>query len=315
MTAFQNPDVQIVNINVAEFDAFKMGAIPVVADAKIALQRLSTLIEAPVVSDKYVLEIAKLRSQWDAEVERLFHLGNKGRPAQSEVIGALWEASGPNGVIVSAAGSHPGDLHKLWRTRSPNGYHMEYGYSCMGYEIPGALGARMADPSREVYAVVGDATYLMLPSEIVTAVQEEIKIIIILIDNCGFASIGSLSDSLGSGGFGTARNRRSQSSGQLDAGPIAVNFVESARSLGAHVLHATTLSEFRSALADAKATDSTSVVVVDTDPAPKVPGYESWWDVAVAEVSNMDDVRQARIRYEEKRKSERFYLSRHDLKH
>ena len=152
------------------------------------------------------------------------------------MIGAMWEASGPRDVLLSAAGSHPGDLHKLWRTRTPNGYHMEYGYSCMGYEIPGAMGAKMADPSREVFVFLGDGTYLMMPSEIVTSVQEGVKIIIVLVDNHGFASIGSLSRSLGQQGFGTRYRARNAKTGQLDGDLVKVDFAANARSLGAHAL-------------------------------------------------------------------------------
>ena len=198
MTAFQNPQVRFVNINTAEFDAYKVGAIPVVADARVALQQLTAALSAYRVSAEYAAETAALKVAWEAEVDRLFHLDNPGRPAQSEVIGAIWEASGPRDVLLSAAGSHPGDLHKLWRTRTPNGYHMEYGYSCMGYEIPGAIGAKIADPTREVYVFLGDGTYQMMPNEITTSVQEGVKIIIVLVDNHGFASIGALSRSLGS---------------------------------------------------------------------------------------------------------------------
>jgi 3D-(3,5/4)-trihydroxycyclohexane-1,2-dione acylhydrolase (decyclizing) len=305
MTAFQNPDVRFVNINTAEFDAYKVGAIPVVADARVAIQQLVAGLCDKQVSEEYATEIAQLKAQWKSEVDRLLHLKNPGNPAQSEVIGALWDAAGPHGVIVSAAGSHPGDLHKLWRTRTPGGYHMEYGYSCMGYEIPGAIGAKMADPSREVYAFIGDGTYLMMPTEIVTSVQEGVKIIIVLVDNHGYASIGSLSRSLGMEGFGTGTQNRSAGSGQLDDNPVAVDFVANARSLGAHALKATTLDEFRSALEKAKMLDRTTVIVVETDTAAKVPNYESWWDVAVPEVSEMYSVREARIRYEEARKRER----------
>src|SRR5205814_1551607 len=162
MTAFQNPGVRFVNINTAEFDAFKVAAIPLVADARVALERLAAALAGYRVEDSYAAQIRDLKQEWEAEVDRLFHLGLQPRPAQSEVIGAMWEASGPRDILVSAAGSHPGDLHKLWRTRAPNGYHMEYGYSCMGYEIPGAIGAKLADPTREVYAFVGDGTYLMM---------------------------------------------------------------------------------------------------------------------------------------------------------
>jgi len=308
MTAFQNQAVRFVNINTAEFDAYKVGAIPVVADARVALEQLGAALAGHCVSAKYAAEIAELRAEWDAEVDRLFHLKNPGKPAQSEVIGAMWEAAGERDVLLSAAGSHPGDLHKLWRTRTPNGYHMEYGYSCMGYEIPGALGAKLADPSREVYVFLGDGTYLMMPSEIVTSVQEGIKIIIVLVDNHGFASIGSLSRSLGQGGFGTRYRARNEASKQLDGELLTVDYAANARSLGAHALKAGTLDELRQALKEAKTLDRTTVIVVETDVSEGVPGYESWWDVAVAEVSELESVREARARYEEARKRERHHL-------
>ncbi len=313
MTAFQNPDVRFVNINTAEFDAYKVGAIPVVADARVALEQLTAALADFRVSAGYATEIASLRKEWDAEVERLFHLNKQdpnysGKPAQSEVIGAMWEASGPRDMLVSAAGSHPGDLHKLWRTRSPNGYHMEYGYSCMGYEIPGAMGAKMADPSREVYVFLGDGTYLMMPAEIVTSVQEGVKIIIVLVDNHGFASIGALSRSLGQEGFGTRYRERNAKTGQLDGQPIAVDFAANARSLGAHTIKAANLAELKVALEEAKRQERTTVIVVETDASIGVPGYDSWWDVSVAEVSEKASVREARLKYEEARKRERHYL-------
>jgi 3D-(3,5/4)-trihydroxycyclohexane-1,2-dione acylhydrolase (decyclizing) len=308
MTAFQNPNVRFVNINTAEFDAYKAGAIPIVADARVTLEQLTADLPNKRIGSDYADETASLKQQWEAEVDRLFHIDNPGKPAQSEVIGAIWEASGPRDVILSAAGSHPGDLHKLWRTRAPNGYHMEYGYSCMGYEIPGALGAKMSDPTREVYAFVGDATYLMMPTEIVTSVQEGIKIIVVLVDNHGFASIGSLSRSLGLEGFGTTTHTRSKTSGQLDGDDLQVDFAANARSLGAHALKANTLAEFKAALLQAKTLDRTTVIVVETDPSVKVPGYESWWDVAVPEVSNMASLQQARAHYDEARKRERHHL-------
>jgi len=325
MTAFQNPNVKFVNINTAEFDAYKVGAIPVVADARVALEQLGTAAGAFKVSAAYAAEIAELKAKWDAEVDRLFDLGRESslsqvskarpgapvgdrKPAQSEVIGAMWEAAGERDVLLSAAGSHPGDLHKLWRTRAPNGYHMEYGYSCMGYEIPGAMGAKMADPSREVFVFLGDGTYLMAPSESATSVQEGVKIIIVLVDNGGFASIGSLSRSLGQGGFGTRYRLRDAKSGQLDGAALQVDFAANARSLGAHAIKAGTLGELKKALEDAKAMDRTTVIVVETDASIGVPGYDSWWDVAVAEVSEMESVREARARYEEARKRERHHL-------
>jgi 3D-(3,5/4)-trihydroxycyclohexane-1,2-dione acylhydrolase (decyclizing) len=308
MTAFQNPKVRFVNINTAEFDAYKVAAIPVVADARVALEQLAEALAAYAVDEAYAAQIATLKVSWEAEVDRLFHLNNPGKPAQSEVIGAIWEACGPRDMILSAAGSHPGDLHKLWRTRTPNSYHMEYGYSCMGYEIPGAMGAKMADPSREVYAFVGDGTYQMLPSEIATSVQEGVKITVVLVDNRGFASIGALSRSLGSQGFGTGYRARSQASGLLDGEPLVLDFEANARSMGAHTIKAVTLAEFKLALQTAKTVDRTTVIVVETDPTVGVPGYESWWDVAVAEVSAMESVRAARANYEDARKRERFFF-------
>lgn len=308
MTAFQNPLVRFVNINTAEFDAYKAGAIPVVADARVALEHLTAALGEHHVAKAYADKITKLRHEWDTEVDRLFHLKNAGKPAQSEVIGALWEASDSRDVLVSAAGSHPGDLHKLWRTRTPNGYHMEYGYSCMGYEIPGALGAKVADPTREVFVFLGDGTYLMMPTEIVTSVQEGIKIIVVLVDNHGFGSIGSLSRSLGQGGFGTKYRARNAASGQLDGEPLKVDFVANALSLGAYAVKAKSIAKLKQALDDAKRADRTSVIVIETDPAVGVPGYESWWDVAVAEVSDLETVREARARYEQARKRERHHL-------
>jgi 3D-(3,5/4)-trihydroxycyclohexane-1,2-dione acylhydrolase (decyclizing) len=309
MTAFQNPEVRFVNINTAEFDAYKVSAIPVVADARVTLEALTAGLRDYKVSAKYAAQVTKLRKAWEAEVDRLFHLNTQPKPAQSEVIGAMWEASGPRDVLLSAAGSHPGDLHKLWRTRTPNGYHLEYGYSCMGYEIPGALGAKLADPSREVYVFLGDGTYLMSPSEIVTALQEHIKLIVVLVDNKGFASIGGLSRSLGMGGFGTSYRERSGASGQLDGELMKVDYVASVRSLGAHAIKAGSIKELKIALEEAKKSDRLTVIVVETQIGVGVPGYDSWWDVAVAEVSQSKDVRKARAQYVEARKLERHYLA------
>jgi 3D-(3,5/4)-trihydroxycyclohexane-1,2-dione acylhydrolase (decyclizing) len=308
MTAFQNPQIRFVNINAAEFDAYKMGATPVVADARAALEKLSVAVGEYRVAVEYAAEIAGLKAKWEAEVDRLFHLNNAGKPAQSEVIGALWEAAGEHDVLVSAAGSHPGDLHKLWRTRAPNGYHMEYGYSCMGYEIPGAMGAKLAAPEREVFVFLGDGTYQMMSGEIATAVQEGIKIVIVLVDNHGFASIGGLSRSLGQGGFGTEYRARNAASGRLDGDALHIDYVANARSLGAHAVQVETIAQLKEALEAAKSAERTSVIMIETDPTVSVPSYESWWDVAVAEVSEIDSVRQARALYEEARKRERHFL-------
>ena len=245
-----------------------------------------------------------------AEVDRLFHLNNPGRPAQSEVIGAMWEASGPRDVLLSAAGSHPGDLHKLWRTRTPNGYHMEYGYSCMGYEIPGAMGAKMADPSREVYVFLGDGTYLMMPGEIVTSVQEGVKIIIVLVDNHGFAQHRRAEPVAG-----TARIRHQLSQPLADFGAVGWRrrsrwITPPMRAASARTpSKATTLAELKAALEQGQsARPHHRHRGRDRHRRMGVPGYESWWDVAVAEVSEMDSVRKARASYEEARKRERHHL-------
>jgi 3D-(3,5/4)-trihydroxycyclohexane-1,2-dione acylhydrolase (decyclizing) len=307
-TAFQNPEVRFININVAEFDSFKHSAIPLTSDARLTLEELTETLKEYKVDDEYQARIAMLKENWEAEVDRLFHLNNQPLPAQSEVIGALWESAQPRDVLVSAAGSHPGDLHKLWRTHQPNTYHLEYGYSCMGYEIPGAMGVKMADPSREVYAFVGDGTYLMMPSDILTSVQEGIKIIMVVVDNHGFASIGGLSQSLGSGGFGTRFRMRDQKSGQLDAEYLPVDFAANARSLGADAMGVCTIDEFKQALRDARKATKTTVIVVQTEREVRVPGYDSWWDVAVAETSTMDSVKKARAEYEEALKKEKYFL-------
>src|ERR1051325_4035398 len=307
-TAFQNPDVRFININVADFDSFKHFAIPLTSDARLTLEELTEALKGYKVDSAYQSQISNLKGQWEQEVDRLFKLNNQPLPAQSEVIGAIWESAEPQDVLVSAAGSHPGDLHKLWRTHQPNTYHLEYGYSCMGYEIPGAMGVKLADPSREVYAFVGDGTYLMMPSEIVTTIQEGIKIIIVVVNNHGFASIGGLSGSLGSAGFGTRFRMRDSKSGQLDGEYLPVDFAANARSLGAEALNPCTMDEFRQALQDARQATKTTVIVIETDREVRVPGYDSWWDVAVAETSTMDDVKKARKEYEKALKQERFFL-------
>jgi 3D-(3,5/4)-trihydroxycyclohexane-1,2-dione acylhydrolase (decyclizing) len=307
-TAFQNPAVRFINVNVAEFDAFKQAAIPLTADARITLDELAQALQGYRVGHEYQSLIAAFKQEWELEVDRLYHLGNQPLPAQSEIIGAIWESAQPQDVLVSAAGSHPGDLHKLWRAHQPNTYHLEYGYSCMGYEIPAALGVRLADPRREVFVFVGDGTYLMMPSEIVTSIQEGIKLIVVVVDNHGFASIGGLSQSVGSSGFGTRFRMRNHQTGQLDGDYLPVDFAANARSLGADAVSVSTIADFKIALQQARQVDRTMVIAIQADREVRVPGYDSWWDVAVAEVSTMESVRQARAQYEEMQKNEKYYL-------
>ncbi len=307
-TAFQHPNVRFVNVNVAAFDAGKHAGLPLVADARLALEELAASLGDYRVADDYATGVAELRQRWTREVDRLFHLEHGPLPAQSEVLGAVSDAAGPRDVVVCAAGSMPGDLHKLWRARDPKSYHVEYGYSCMGYEIPGGLGVKMADPSREVFVMIGDASYLMMPSEITTAVQEGYKLIIVLVDNHGFGSIGALSESVGSGGFGTRFRLREASTGDLTGRPLPVDFVMNARSLGARAVRASTIEELGAALAEARSAAGTTLVVIETDPGERVPSYESWWDVPVAETSTMLTVQTARAGYERAIGRERQYL-------
>jgi 3D-(3,5/4)-trihydroxycyclohexane-1,2-dione acylhydrolase (decyclizing) len=303
-TAFRNPDVRYINVNVADFDAAKLAGVALVADARVTLERLAAALESYRVESEYRGLAAQLNREWDEEVTRLYKLGHKPLPAQSEVIGAVNDATRPSDVVVCAAGSMPGDLHKLWRTRDPKGYHVEYGYSCMGYEIAGGLGVKLAAPEREVYVMVGDGSYLMLSSEIVTSIQEGLKLTIVLVDNHGFNSIGSLSRSLGTDGFGTQyRYRRNGSLGlDSDTSPapvLPIDLAANAESLGAKVIRCGTVGELRSGLEAAKGEDSTVVLAIEVDRYEGVPGYESWWDVPVAEVSEAEAVKAARAAYEE----------------
>src|SRR4051794_13377327 len=290
-TAFRTPDVRFVNVNVADFDAQKHAGLALVGDARATLERLRDALRGHSVDLGYREQAARLNREWDEEVARLYGLEHD-PPAQSAVIGAVNDASRPQDVVVCAAGAMPGDLHKLWRTRDPKGYHVEYGFSCMGYEIAGGLGVKLAAPEREVYVLVGDGSYLMLPGELVTAVEQDVKLTIVLVDNRGYASIGSLSRSLGTDGFGTALT------GDVD---LAAN----AESLGATVVRAETLGDLRDALEQAT---GVTVIVVPTDRSRGVPSYESWWDVPVAEVSDAASVRAAREEYEHARLAERRFL-------
>jgi len=272
----------------------------------VTLEELGRALEGFRVEEPWGVAVAALRREWDEEVARITR-PRDGRPGQGEVIGVLNDVLGGTDVLINAAGSAPGDLHKLWKAKAPGTYHVEYGYSCMGYEIPAGLGIRLADPSRGVCALVGDATWLMMPSEIATAVQERLAFTVVLVDNHGFASIGALSGSLGSGGFGTQMRLRGDD-GQLSGEPLPIDYVANARSLGAHAVRAEDAAALRRELVAARErTDRPTVIVVETDTSRKVPGYESWWDVPVAEVSTMEAVRQARREWEANRARERSF--------
>jgi len=306
-TAFAAEQVRFITINVAELDACKHAALPLVGDARAGLEELGTALGSWSVTPKYAAEIAALKASWEREVDDIYAPANRPVISQGEVIGILNEFSAPDAVVVCAAGSLPGDLHKLWRTRKPGGYHLEYGYSTMGYEIAGGLGIRMARPDRDVYVMVGDGSYLMMAQELVTAVQERVKLTVLVLDNQGFASIGGLSRSVGCGGFGTRYQRRSDS-GELDGAPVRVDYVANAASMGAHAVLAETREGIEAALRDSWSHDGVSVIAVPVDRDISVGGRESWWDVPVAETSPLPEVRRAREEYEQARRRERHYL-------
>src|SRR6202521_2043285 len=302
-TAFQDAGLRFININVAEADSHKLGGLALTGDARATLEALVERLQGWAVADEYRQRCTKLHAEWDEEVSRLYHLGHAGLPAQSEVLGAVNDLSGPRDVVVCAAGSMPGDLHKLWRTRDAKGYHVEYGYSTMGYEIAGGLGVKLADPAREVYVLVGDGSYLMMAQELVTSIQERAKLTVVLVDNEGFASIGGLSRSKGMGGFGTRYRYRAGGSLGDDAAhddgePLPVDLARTAEGMGAHVIRARNIEELRDALITAKPVDRTVVICVPVDRYEGVPNYESWWEVPVAEVAESGDVRKAREEHE-----------------
>jgi 3D-(3,5/4)-trihydroxycyclohexane-1,2-dione acylhydrolase (decyclizing) len=305
-TAFQNPDVRFLNINVAEFDAYKHAGLPMVADARAALEQLAPALVEYQTEEAYRSSIHAWKERWEHETDRLYSLRHGPPISQGEVIGAVNHASRAEDIVVCAAGSLPGDLHKLWRTRQPNGYHLEYGYSCMGYEIAGGLGVKMADPSREVYVMVGDGSFLMMASEITTSVQEGYKLNIVVLDNHGFSSIGGLSQAIGSYGFGTDYRNRTES-GHLDGDRVPIDFAALCQGYGARTIRARTREDLEIALEAMRHEKTTAAVVIEVDKEARVPGYESWWDVPMSEVSGLASIRAARAGYEEAVKKERHY--------
>jgi 3D-(3,5/4)-trihydroxycyclohexane-1,2-dione acylhydrolase (decyclizing) len=306
-TAFQHPEVRFVNLNVAELDAFKHAGLALVGDARVTLEALGEALRGWAVAPAWREAAARHNRDWDREVERIYRLSHRPLPSQGEIVGATNRSAEPRDVVVCAAGSLPGDLHKLWRTRDPKGYHVEYGYSCMGYEVAGGLGVKMAAPDREVYVMVGDGSWLMMSSDLITAVQEGIKLIVVLIDNHGFASIGGLSAALGSAGFGTEYRYR-DADGRLAGAHLPVDLAANAASLGACVLRASGVEELEGALAEARRMDRTVVVHVEADREARVGSYECWWDVPVAEVAEDEAVVAARRAYEGQRAAERWLL-------
>ncbi|WP_127791903.1 3D-(3,5/4)-trihydroxycyclohexane-1,2-dione acylhydrolase (decyclizing) [Agromyces sp. LHK192] len=310
-TAFRNPDVEFVNINVASFDAYKHGTQhPIIADAREALAALGTALGGHRVTDAYAERIAHERREWFARADEVLAPSDRALATQAELIGAVNEASDPTDVVVQAAGSMPGDLHRLWRVRDPLGYHVEYAFSCMGYEIAGGLGVRRAAPDRDVIVLVGDGSYLMLHSELATAVAEGLKIIVVIVQNDGYASIGSLSESVGSERFGTKfRSYDAEHRDFEHGGRVPVDLAANARSYGVDVIEVPTGPDAAAALgraiAAAKASDRSTVIHVEADPISVTPDSEGWWDVPVAEVSELDGARAARREWEQARGAQR----------
>lgn len=307
-TAFQNPDVRFVNINVAEFDAFKHAAIPLVGDARATLEELAEAVAGYRTSPDYQARVAALNQEWDAEVERVYHHSVGEVLTQGEVIGAVEASTGARDVVVTSAGSLPGDLLKLWRSRDPGSYQVEYGYSTMGYEVAGGLGAKLAAPDREVYVMVGDGSFQMMGNEVTTAVQEGAKLIVVLVDNKGFSSVGRVSEQVGAEGFGCHYRLRGPS-GDYDGQEMQLDFVKICQGMGAKALEVRTLPELQAALADARAGTETVCIVVQTDWHERVRGYaNSWWEMATPVVSEMPAVNEARVEFDANKGRQRYLM-------
>jgi 3D-(3,5/4)-trihydroxycyclohexane-1,2-dione acylhydrolase (decyclizing) len=302
-TLFARDGVRFLNLNIAPFDGHKLSGLPLVADARSGLEELTEALEVHDhrVDPAYVTEYAQGKERWEQRVDACFEAGEPdARPTQPQLIGILNALADESDIVVNAAGSLPGDLHKLWRSRSRDQYHLEYGYSCMGYEIPAAIGVKMAAPDRPVWALVGDGTYLMMPTEIVTAVQEGIAIKILLVQNHGYASIGGLSESVGGERFGTAYRFRS-ADGTYTGEPLPVDLAANAASLGMRVLRAKTVGDLQTALSEARDADTATCVYVETETADTVSGApeaHAWWDVPVAETATRPSAVKAREEYD-----------------
>jgi 3D-(3,5/4)-trihydroxycyclohexane-1,2-dione acylhydrolase (decyclizing) len=306
-TMFTNPDVKFININVAELDSFKHAAIPLTSDARETLEHLLAELQGYKVPSEFRAKAERSAEAWRTEADAFVAPGEGGLPAQVEVIRMVDEVTKPRDVVVGAAGSLPGDMHRLWRSRDPKSYHMEYGYSCMGYEIAGGLGVKIADPSRTVYVLVGDGSYLMMSQDIMTSVQEGMPLIVVLVDNQGYGCIEALSMASGSEGFGARFQYRTQS-GQLDGENVNIDLSLHARGLGAEVYDADSRKSFQDALAAARASGKTSVIHVFVDRKGRFGGSGAWWCVPVAEVSTLSETKAIRSEFERHIADQGYYL-------
>ena len=311
-SAWQDPGVRFVSINVAEFDAAKARALPLTGDARVTLEELGAALETRGwrgTSAERRAFIERVRGEWNTEVDRVLQLEASGAISQPEVIRLVNEAVGEDGTVVCAAGSLPGDMHKVWRASGPDGYHMEYGFSTMGYEIAGGLGAAMAAPERPTYVMVGDGSYLMLANEIATAYQEGVSMTIVVLDNHGFRCIHNLTTACGGDNPFNHFRVRDPESGTFSGEVLPIDYAANAGSLGARVLTADSTADLERALAEARAIKGVPVViVVEVEPEPSVPSYLSWWDVPVAEVSDKPEVQEARREYEANLRKERAFV-------
>lgn len=316
---FQNPEVSFLNINVSEFHAYKLDGVQVVADAKVALEAIDAELEKTGWKSSYTTEIAEAKAKYDAEVDRLYHIEYTGKDfvpevndaldtdkvyeefhnitgsylTQSRALGIVNETIGKDAVIVGASGSLPGDLQRAWRVQSENGYHVEYGFSCMGYEVNAALGVKMAEPDKEVYSMVGDGSYMMLHSELPTSIQERQKINVVLFDNMTFGCINNLQIGHGMGSFGTEIRFRNEKTGKLDGGFVPVDFAMNAASYGCKTYKVTTAEELKAALEDAKKQTVSTLIDIKVLPKTMIHGYGDWWRVGQPQVSKSETVRKA----------------------
>jgi len=311
-TTFQDPAVAFVNVNVSPMDAHKQRAVPVVADAREAIRAMRAGLEdagCTGTSAEYRARVAELKAEWDDTVTRLRTVDEgPGHPSQATIIGTVNDAVGGRATVICAAGGMPGDLLRLWRASDPKAYHVEYGFSCMGYEIAAGLGVRLADPDREVVVMVGDGSYLMLNSEIVTAVAEGLKLTIVVVDNHGFQCILALQRSVGVPDFGNELRFRDDG-GRLTGPYVPVDFRAHATAMGATAIAASTLDDLRAALDRARTFDGVTVIVVEAEPEKRMPSFETWWDVPVPGASEQVAVRTARARYDDARRRQRVELS------
>lgn len=307
-TQFKNPDVRFLNINIKAFDAVKNSGEMIVADARESLTALAGALGDYHVDANYAEEILREKAAWDKRVDECIHLGHGPLPAQTEVFGALNEMMGDNDVLINAAGSMPGDLQALWRARTPVQYHVEYAFSTMGYEIPAALGVKMALPDSQVVAIVGDGTYQMLPMELATITQEGIKVIFVLLQNYGFASIGALSESHGSQRFGTRYRAGGGAKHNVDGPHLDVDLAANARSWGIDVIEVHGIEEFKEAYRTAEKAERATLIHIETDLYGPNPPSSSWWDVPISQISRIESTRRAYEEYVRDRKIQRHYV-------